>query len=122
MGAYAAGEYRVAQEPRSAPHPLAGHRHRLAARVMAALALRILDFAQPPLADDFGHNTNADLFRGIRTNIQANRRVHTVQVLGRNALGFEALPHLGNFTFATNHTDITRLAIVDLLQDPLIVL
>src|SRR5215471_2317183 len=63
---------------RHATRSLARHRSRLAAPVMAALPERRLDFTQAPLADDFCHDTNADLFGRIRANVQANRRMNAV--------------------------------------------
>src|SRR5438309_6147121 len=62
MGAYAVGVCRVVRAPQTSPPPSAGHGNCLTASVMAALALRILDFPQTPLADDFGHDADADLF------------------------------------------------------------
>ena len=48
--------------------------------------------------------------------------MHAVQILLRHAFSCEALPHLGNLTLATNHANVARLTVVDLLQDTLIVL
>src|SRR5262245_27506122 len=49
-----------------------------------------------PYLDDFCQNTDGDLLGRPGMDVDANRRMHPIQPLPRNALCFEVLPDLGN--------------------------
>src|SRR5262245_22968484 len=54
-------------------------------------------------------------------NVDATRCMHSIQPRPRNTLGFEVLPDLGNPGLAAEHTQVASWAVIDLLQDGMIV-
>src|SRR5215510_9328618 len=73
------------------------------------------DGARTPHLDDFCQNTDGDLLGRPGMDVDANRRMHPIQPLPRNALRFEVLPDLGNPGLAAEHAQVAGWTIIDLL-------
>ena len=97
-------------------------RNGLAALVMAAFVAGSLHLADAPLADDLGHDADADFLRRIGADVQTDRRVHAVEVMAVDALRFQTLPHFGDLALAADHAEVAGVAVVNLLQNMLVVL
>src|ERR671936_437977 len=76
------------------------------AGLIQLLAERMLE-AGAPVMDDFSDDSDRNLLRRHRTDIQADRRVDAFEPLAGNTFTGELLGNGSNFPFAADHSDIS---------------